>query len=55
MESGGKIVVKESRTGEVTKCIVDISRARELLNYEPKITIEEGIERAIEWYESRGL
>ena len=55
MESRGKIVVKESRTGEVTKCIVDITRARELLNYEPKVSIEEGVERAIEWYESRGL
>lgn len=55
MTSRGKIIVKESRTGEVTKCIVDISRARELLNYEPKVSIDEGIERAIEWYKSRGL
>jgi UDP-glucose 4-epimerase len=55
MTSREKIIVKESRTGEVTKCIVDISRARELLNYEPKVSIDEGIERAIEWYKSRGL
>jgi len=55
MTSRGKIVIKESRTGEVTKCIVDISRARELLNYEPKVSIEEGVERAIEWYERREL
>lgn len=50
MGSKGEIVIKESRIGEVTKFVADISRARKLLNYEPEVSIEEGIEKAIEWY-----
>lgn len=55
MASKGKIVIKENRTGEVIKCIADISRASEFLNCEPKVSIEEGIERAIEWYKDMEL
>ncbi|PJA72980.1 MAG: protein CapI, partial [Nitrospirae bacterium CG_4_9_14_3_um_filter_53_35] len=28
----------------------DITRARELLGYDPKVKIEEGISRFVEWY-----
>ena len=52
MGSKGKIIIKESRTGEVTKFVADISRARKRLNYEPKVSIEEGVEKAITWYEN---
>ena len=52
MASKGRVVIKESRTGEVIKFIADITRATELLNYEPKVSIEEGIEKAIEWYKN---
>jgi dihydroflavonol-4-reductase len=32
-----------------------IEKAKRLLGYEPRITLEEGLERTICWYESRGL
>lgn len=50
--SKGKVVIKVSRTGEVIKFIADISRASEVLNYKSKVSIEEGVERAIEWYKN---
>ena len=34
--------------------IPDIDKIRELLKFEPKITLEEGISRTAEWYRARG-
>ena len=39
--------------GDVSKTISDISKAKELLGYDPKVTFEEGIKKFIEW-ERRG-
>lgn len=49
---GNKVIVSESRTGEVVKYIADISKAKRLLGYEPKVAIAEGVRRSIEWYGS---
>jgi len=38
-----KITVKEKRKGEIDKFIADIKRAKEVLNWEPKINLEEGL------------
>jgi len=45
----GEIIVKESRAGEATKFVADISRAKELLDYEPRVSLDTGIERTIRW------
>jgi nucleoside-diphosphate-sugar epimerase len=37
------------RVGEVTRYIADISRAVELLNYQPRVPLDEGIRRAVAW------
>jgi UDP-glucose 4-epimerase len=37
------------RVGEVTRYIADISKAVELLEYEPKVPLDEGIRRAVAW------
>jgi CDP-paratose 2-epimerase len=42
----------EWREGDQKVYISDISRAREELNWEPKVDFEEGIERFIDWYET---
>ena len=55
MHSKSKIVIKESRTGEVMKFIADISKAKEKLGYEPKTTIDEGIKKSIKWYVKGGI
>jgi GDP-L-fucose synthase len=38
--------------GDARRC-VDISRARALLGFEPKIAMEAGIERTVKWYKER--
>ena len=53
MKSKSKIVIKESRTGEVEKFIANISKAKRELGYEPQTTISEGIKKSIRWYKER--
>ena len=38
------------RPGDIKHSLADVSRAKELIGYEPKITFEQGIEMAIDWY-----
>ncbi len=49
-KSKSSISVEENRQGEVMKCVVDISRARSMLGYEPSTSLDEGIQKAIAWY-----
>lgn len=48
--SKSKIIVKPSRKGEILKYVADISKAKKLLNYKPKVSIIEGIKKSIKWY-----
>ena len=45
-----KIIIKENRPGEVWKFQANISKARKLLGYEPKVDIDNGLMRTINWY-----
>jgi nucleoside-diphosphate-sugar epimerase len=48
-----KIDVEPSkRIGEVTRYIADISKAIELLDYQPRVPLDEGIRRAVAWSEA---
>ncbi len=38
------------RKGDVKHSLADITRAKEVLGYEPLVYFEEGLERAIDWY-----
>ena len=38
-----------SRVGEVTRYVADISKARELLGYEPQVPLSSGLIKAVEW------
>lgn len=42
-----------SRAGDVLHSHADISRARELLGYEPTVDVREGLKRTVEYYASR--
>ncbi|MBM4308019.1 MAG: NAD-dependent epimerase/dehydratase family protein [Deltaproteobacteria bacterium] len=48
-----KIKVMENQPGDVSITYADISKARRLLNYQPKITMEEGIKRFVEWFKEQ--
>ncbi|HEX3560090.1 MAG TPA: SDR family oxidoreductase [Pyrinomonadaceae bacterium] len=41
---------REPRVGDVRHSLADITRARELLGYEPKVGLEEGLKKTIEWW-----
>lgn len=41
-----------SREGDVRKTEADVSLARRAIGYEPKIEIEEGLRRTVEWFRS---
>jgi len=40
----------EARPGDVRRHVADITLARELIGFEPRIGIEEGIKTTVEWY-----
>ncbi len=54
LDANSEILTKENRTGEVWKFEADISKAKRLLGYQPKIGIEEGLEKTIQWYKRFG-
>ena len=41
---------KDPRPGDIKHSQAEITRAREHLGYEPKVTFEEGLRHTIEWY-----
>jgi len=44
------IVYDDARKGDAEHTHADVSKANELLGYEPTVDIREGVERFIEWY-----
>src|SRR5204863_3544377 len=43
----------KSRAGDIRHCFADIARARELLGYEPQVTLEAGMAELAEWLKGR--
>ncbi|MEW5896132.1 MAG: GDP-mannose 4,6-dehydratase [Nanoarchaeota archaeon] len=43
-------VYREARPGDVRRHVADISLARQLINWGPKVNFEEGLRRTAEWY-----
>lgn len=50
LSSNSKIVIGESRTGEVIRYIADYGKIKKAVGYEPGVLFEEGIEKAVNWY-----
>ena len=50
----GNIGYGLARPGDVPRSLADIGRARKKLGYEPKICIEEGLERVALWFRKAG-
>jgi len=53
LTGAGSSITHTSRSADVDLRVPDISKARELLGYEPKVDLEEGIRRTITWYRER--
>jgi dTDP-L-rhamnose 4-epimerase len=43
------VVAKNYRAGDVRHCYADIAKARKLLGYEPRVTLEEGLRELTAW------
>ncbi|RLE44906.1 epimerase [Candidatus Woesearchaeota archaeon] len=54
---GKKAIIEEHPmpAGDVPITFADTSKAKGLLDYEPKVSIEEGMKRFIEWFKQEGL
>lgn len=49
---GRRAMVRElpPADGDVPRTLADITRARELLGYDPEVTVQEGVPRFVDWY-----
>ncbi len=45
-----EIVYDEPRPGDVYRLIADVSRARALLGFEPRVSMADGLQRLLQWY-----
>jgi len=48
-ESSSEIIYEKERPAEVNRLICDYGLAKKLFGWEPKISLEEGLIRNIEW------
>jgi GDP-L-fucose synthase len=50
--SEAKVIFDPSKPTTIPIRLVDLTKARQLLDYRPKVTFEEGLRRTIDWYRS---
>ncbi len=43
-----------TREGDVRDSQADIHKARQMLGYEPRTTLEDGLRATVEWYQTSG-
>ncbi len=48
----GKPAYEGARAGDIKESLADISRARNLLGYEPTVDFSEGLRRTVDWYKA---
>jgi UDP-glucose 4-epimerase len=53
-DSKSKIIYKERNKSKID-LVCDISRAKNYLSYEPKVSFDEGLKREIEWFRQKNL
>jgi UDP-glucuronate 4-epimerase len=45
----------EAQPGDVSITHADITKAKRMLGYQPKVNMEEGIKRFVEWYKEQKI
>jgi UDP-glucose 4-epimerase len=50
-----RVTYEPARTGEVTRYVADLTKARRLLGYEPRTPLTAGVPLAIEWQQACGV
>lgn len=46
-----KLNLKQMQSGDVLETFADITKSQNLLHYEPKTSLKEGIEKFVKWYQ----
>lgn len=49
-----RVINDEFRNGDILHSLADITKAKELLNYKPYVSIEEGIDKTVSWWLQNG-
>ena len=47
-----KIVFKDMQAGDVFKTYADIKKSSKMLEFKPKVSLQVGLKRTIDWYKS---
>jgi len=55
LEKKAKIERLELQPGDVSLTFANVHKARQMLGYEPKVNMKEGIKRFVEWYKTEGM
>ncbi|WP_375443886.1 GDP-mannose 4,6-dehydratase [uncultured Fibrella sp.] len=55
MDKAPQIEYLPMQPGDVDRTYADVSRAAELLGYKPKVSLEEGLSRFVDWYKATYL
>ncbi|MEM1574297.1 MAG: GDP-mannose 4,6-dehydratase [Candidatus Methanomethylicaceae archaeon] len=50
MNYRGKIIYKHERPGDIRRHFADISKAKKLINFEPKTPLRDALKKVINWY-----
>ena len=50
LQSDNEIIIEGNRTGEVVKYVADITKIKSKLGYKPKVGVDAGIMKSIDWY-----
>jgi UDP-glucuronate 4-epimerase len=50
LEKKAKIEMLKPQPGDVTSTYANITKAKRMLGYQPKVNMKEGIKRFVEWY-----
>lgn len=53
VEPKHKLEFRDFRDGDILHSFADISKAKELLNYSPLVSIEDGVRLTVEWFSNR--
>jgi dTDP-L-rhamnose 4-epimerase len=54
--TGGQIqpqIVNQYRAGDIRHCYADVTKARRLLGFEPRVALEDGLDDLLEWVEAQ--
>ena len=53
---GKKAIIKElpNQPGDVPQTSADVSKAKDIWNWEPKVTLKEGLTQYVDWFRERG-